>query len=124
VNVDVCYCGARATVSVRGARDCVRRVCQECHQREQDGPRLHAERLARANRETRERIAARPRCFDCGTEPQQYYFRQRLGRRLLEGDGLCWYCVDKAAPQSEDERVDRRITVLRTIRAAMRSQPH
>jgi hypothetical protein len=117
----LCYCGARATVSVRGARDCVRRICAQCHRREEDGPRLHGERLARANRETRERIAARPRCSDCGTEPRRYYFRQRLGNRVPAGDGLCWFCVDKPAPQSEDERVDRRITVLRLVGAAMRS---
>jgi hypothetical protein len=120
--VDLCYCGARATVSVRGARDCIRRICAHCHRREQDGPRLHAERRARADRETRERIAARPRCSDCQTEPQQYYFRQRLGRRLAAGEGLCWHCVDKPAPQSDAERVDRRIAVLRIVRAAMRSR--
>jgi hypothetical protein len=82
---------------------------------------LHAALRARADRETRERIAARPRCSDCGTEPQQYYFRQRLGNRLPAGDGLCSYCVDKAAPQSEDERVDRQISVQRMVLTAMRS---
>jgi hypothetical protein len=124
MRVDLCYCGARATVSVAGARNCVRRICSRSHRREQEGPRLHAERRARADRETRERIAARPRCSDCHTEPPQYYFRQRLGRRLPVGHGLCWYCVDKTAPRSEDERVDRRIAVQRMVLAAMRSRPH
>jgi hypothetical protein len=119
-----CYCGACATVSVPGVRDCVRRICAQCHRREEDGSRLHAERLDRANRQTRERIAARPRCSDHQTEPQQYYFRQRLGNRVPAGDGLCWDCVDKAAPQSDAERVDRRIAVQRLVRAAMRSREH
>ena len=116
---ELCYCGARATVAAQGARGCVRRICARCHQREQDGPRLRAEQRARADRETRERIAARPRCTDCGTEPQQYFFHHRLGNRLPAGDGLCWFCVSRAAPQSEDERVDRRIAVQRTVCAAM-----
>ena len=55
---DVCYCGQRATVAVPGWR-CTQHICADCHQREQHGPRLHAERRARADRETRERIAAR-----------------------------------------------------------------
>jgi hypothetical protein len=55
-------------------------------------------------------------------ELQQYYFRQRLGRRLPPGDGLCWFCVDKPAPARDDERVDRRITVQRIVVAAMRSR--
>jgi hypothetical protein len=122
MKVDLCYCGARATVAVQGARDCVRQICARCHRREQDGPRLLAERRARADRETRERIAARLPCSDCGVELQQYYFRQRLGNRVPAGDGLCWFCVNKPAPQSEDERVDRRIAVLRMVRAAMHSR--
>ena len=56
-----------------------------------------------------------------GTESQQYYFRQRLGNRVPAGDGLCWFCVAKPAPQSEDERVDRRISVQRLVLTAMRS---
>ena len=118
---DVCYCGQRTTVSVPGWR-CTRRICADCHQREQDGPRLHAERRARADRETRERIAARLPSSDCETELQQHYFRQRLGRRLPPGDGLCWFCVDKPAPASDADRVDRRITVQRIVRVAMRSR--
>jgi hypothetical protein len=102
----------------------MRRICAPCHRREEDGPRLHAERLDRANRQTRERIAARPRCSDCQTEPQHYFFRQRLGNRVPAGDGLCWYCVDKAAPQSDAERVDRRIAVQRMVLSAMRSPQH
>jgi hypothetical protein len=126
VSVDMCYCGERATVSVPGWR-CTRRICAECHHREQDGPRLLAERRARADRESRERIAACPRwacprCSDCGTEPQQYYFRQRPGRRLPPGYGLCWVCVYKPAPESDAQRVDRRIAVLRMVRAALRNQ--
>jgi hypothetical protein len=87
---------------------------------EQDGPRLPSERRARADRETREQITARPRCSDCGTESQQYFFRQRVGNRLPAG-GLCSYCVDTAAPQSEDDRVDRQISVQRMVLTAMRS---
>jgi hypothetical protein len=124
VSEALCYCGARATVAGQGARNCGRRICAQCHRREQDGPRLYAERRARADRETRERIAARPRCSDCGTEPQQYYFRQPLGNRVPAGHGLCWFCVSRPAARSEDERVDRRITVLRMVRAAMRSPQH
>jgi hypothetical protein len=47
-----------------------------------------------------------------------------LGRRLSAGHGLCWYCVDKAAPQSDAERVDRQIIVQRMVLAAMRSRQY
>jgi hypothetical protein len=86
------------------------------HRREEDGPRLHADWWTRADRATRERIVARPSC-----SAAVLLFRQLLARRLPPGDGLCWFCVDKQPPESDAERVDRRIAVQRMVRTAMRS---
>jgi hypothetical protein len=87
---------------------------------EHDGPRGRADMLAAMERDRQAELAARPMCADCGTLRGFFTRRRRDTIARPASFRLCDYCVARAEPPTEQDRLNRKLDVMRAWREEMR----
>jgi len=86
-----------------------------------ESERARKDRQAAVEQDRQRELSGRPTCSDCGVIPG---FFTRRGRRDTvcrpATFALCHYCFGLAEPLTAEDRVDRRLAVLRAWRQEMR----
>jgi hypothetical protein len=88
----------------------------------ESGARHVADQRAALERDRQIELAARPPCADCGTLRGFFTRRRRDIIARPASFALCDYCFARAEPLTEQDRLNRKLAVLRAWRREMRSR--